>query len=58
MGVGPFSVTHSRSKVMSFSVAFYEDPATILIPPPAEDNRLLTCLKPFRLGVSFMEIFD
>lgn len=52
MGVGPFSVTHSRAKVIDFTVAFYEDPATILIPAPAEDNRLLTCLKPFRLEVS------
>ena len=51
IGVGPFSVTHSRSKAIDFSVAFYEEPTAILIPPPAEDNRLLACIKPFRLEV-------
>ncbi|EFX89946.1 hypothetical protein DAPPUDRAFT_300036 [Daphnia pulex] len=40
IGVGPFSVTHSRSKAIDFSVAFHEEPTAILIPPPAEDNRL------------------
>ena len=57
MGVSQFSVTHSRSKVIDFSVPFYEDPTAILIPPPpAEDNRLLACAKPFRWEVwlSFM----
>ena len=54
VGVGPFSVTHSRDRAVDFSVAFYEDPAAILIPPPAEDNRLLACTKPFRLEVSFI----
>ncbi|XP_046458798.1 glutamate receptor ionotropic, kainate 3-like isoform X2 [Daphnia pulex] len=51
IGVGPFSVTHSRSKAIDFSVAFHEEPTAILIPPPAEDNRLLACIKPFRLEV-------
>ncbi|XP_046633088.1 glutamate receptor ionotropic, kainate 3-like isoform X3 [Daphnia pulicaria] len=51
IGVGPFSVTHSRSKTIDFSVAFHEEPTAILIPPPAEDNRLLACIKPFRLEV-------
>ena len=46
-----FSVTHSRSKAIDFSVPFYEDPAAILIPPPAEDNRLLACAKPFKWEV-------
>ena len=54
VGVGPFSVTHSRDRAVDFSVAFYEDPAAILIPPPAEDNRLLACTKPFRLEVSLV----
>jgi hypothetical protein len=52
IGLGPFSVTHSRSKVVDFSVAFYEDGNAILIPPPAEENRLSACTKPFRLEVS------
>ncbi|XP_057366108.1 glutamate receptor ionotropic, kainate 2-like [Daphnia carinata] len=49
IGLGPFSVTHSRSKVVDFSVGFYEDGNAILIPPAAEENRLLACTKPFRL---------
>nr|CAH0102805.1 unnamed protein product [Daphnia galeata] len=49
IGLGPFSVTHSRSKVVDFSVGFYEDGNAILIPPPAVENRLLACTKPFRL---------
>ncbi|KZS13465.1 Uncharacterized protein APZ42_021438 [Daphnia magna] len=48
IGLGPFSVTHSRSKVVDFSVGFYEDGNAILIPPAAEENRLLACTKPFR----------
>lgn len=57
--MGPFSVTHSRSKTIDFSVAFHEEPTAILIPPPAEDNRLLACIKPFRLEVvqPFMSFF-
>lgn len=51
IGLGPFSVTHSRSKAVDFSVAFYEDGNAILIPPPAEENRLSACTKPFRLEV-------
>ena len=51
IGVGPFSVTHSRSKVVTFSTAFFADSAAILIPPPAEENRLLACTKPFHLEV-------
>ena len=34
-----------------FCAVLYEDPAAILIPPPAEDNRLLACAKPFRWEV-------
>ncbi|EFX87552.1 hypothetical protein DAPPUDRAFT_312020 [Daphnia pulex] len=49
IGLGPFSVTHSRSKVVDFSVSFYEDGNAILIPPAAEENRLSACTKPFRL---------
>ncbi|XP_046640672.1 probable glutamate receptor isoform X1 [Daphnia pulicaria] len=49
IGVGPFSVTHSRSKVVAFSTAFFADSAAILIPPPAEENRLLACTKPFHV---------
>jgi hypothetical protein len=52
IGLGPFSVTHSRSKVVDFSVGFYEDGNAILIPPPAEENRLLACTKPFRREVA------
>ncbi|XP_059352076.1 glutamate receptor ionotropic, kainate 3-like [Daphnia carinata] len=51
IGVGPFSVTYSRFKAVDFTVAFFEEPTGILIPPPAEDNRLLACTKPFRLEV-------
>ncbi|XP_045027053.1 probable glutamate receptor isoform X3 [Daphnia magna] len=47
IGLGPFSVTYSRYGVVDFSVGFHEETATILIPPPGEENRLLVCLKPF-----------
>ena len=57
IGLGPFSVTHSRSKVVDFSVGFYEDGNAILIPPPAEETRLLACTKPFRLDVSMTNIY-
>jgi hypothetical protein len=57
IGLGPFSVTHSRSKVVDFSVGFYEDGNAILIPPPAVENRLLACTKPFRLEVSLLFLF-
>jgi hypothetical protein len=53
IGVGPFSITHSRAKAVDFTVGFYEDAAAILIPPPAEENRLLACTKPFRLEVPY-----
>jgi hypothetical protein len=48
IGLGPFPVTHSRYKVVDFSVGFHEEATTILIPPPAEESRLLACTKPFR----------
>ncbi|XP_046632509.1 glutamate receptor ionotropic, kainate glr-3-like isoform X2 [Daphnia pulicaria] len=51
IGLGPFSVTHSRYKVVDFSVGFHEEATTILIPPPAEESRLLACTKPFRSEV-------
>lgn len=51
IAVGVFSVTHSRSQVVDFSVGFQEEPATILIPPPAEESRLLVCKKPFQFEV-------
>ncbi|XP_057365911.2 glutamate receptor ionotropic, delta-2-like, partial [Daphnia carinata] len=47
IGLGPFSVTYSRYEVVDFSVGFHEETATILIPPPGEENRLLVCVKPF-----------
>lgn len=51
IAVGVFSVTHSRSQVVDFSVGFLEEPATILIPPPAQESRLLVYAKPFQLQV-------
>lgn len=50
-GIAPFSVTSARSRVIDFTVAYYEEPTAILIPPPAEDIRLWACLKPFETSV-------
>ena len=51
MGVGPFSVTYARQQVVDFSVAFYEEPTAILIPPPSHEMRMFACTWPFKTDV-------
>lgn len=53
MGVGPFSFTFARQKVIDFTVGHWEEPTTILIPPPGEESKLFSCSKPFQFEVSF-----
>ena len=56
MGVGPFSITQSRYKVVDFTTSFYEEPTSILIPYPIDSYgvRLLACTKPFKLTVNIL----
>ncbi len=60
MGIGPFTVTYDRKKVVDFTEIYTEDPRTILIPIPMEDSRLLAFTKPFQslvwLGICLMMI--
>lgn len=42
-----FTITHIRETVIDFTHAFYEEPTTILIPPPREQNNFLAFLEPF-----------
>lgn len=51
MGIGSFSVTYARKQVVDFTESYHQEPTALLIPPPMEDNRLLTCMKPFQILV-------
>ncbi|KZS16651.1 putative Ionotropic receptor 76a [Daphnia magna] len=51
IGVGAFSIIHSRYQVVDFTVGFYQESSSILIPSPIENHQLLACTKPFRLEV-------
>nr|XP_027216628.1 glutamate receptor ionotropic, delta-1-like [Penaeus vannamei] len=42
-----FTITHIRDTVIDFTHAFYEEPTTILIPPPREQDNFLAFLQPF-----------
>lgn len=42
-----FTITQIRETVIDFTHAFYEEPTTILIPPPREQNNFLAFLEPF-----------
>lgn len=37
--------------MVDFTVGFYQESSSILIPPPIENHQLLACTKPFRLEV-------
>ena len=49
--VGPFSLTYERQRVIDYTVGFYEEPTSILIPPPEQESRLLACTLPFQMKV-------
>ncbi|XP_057376802.1 probable glutamate receptor [Daphnia carinata] len=51
IGVGAFSIIHSRYQVVDFTAGFYQESSSILIPLPIENHQLLACTKPFRLEV-------
>lgn len=52
MGVGSFSFTFARQKVVDYTVGFYEEATTILIPPPHQESNLFDCAKPFQFEVN------
>ncbi len=54
MGIGPFSFTLARQKVIDFTVGHSEEPTSILIPPPVEESKLLSCSKPFKFEVFYI----
>ncbi|CAL4059420.1 unnamed protein product, partial [Meganyctiphanes norvegica] len=45
--VASFTITYIRNTVIDFTHAYYEEPTTILIPPPQETDKLFTFLEPF-----------
>ncbi|XP_068212059.1 glutamate receptor U1-like [Palaemon carinicauda] len=47
MAIAGFTITYIRETVIDFTHAFYEEPTTILIPPPTEQNDFLAFLSPF-----------
>jgi len=51
MAIGPVAVTIHRQEVADFTASFYQQPFSILIPSPTEDNRLWAALRPFQLIV-------
>ena len=51
MAIGPFAVTIHRQEVVDFTTSFYQEPFSILIPSPTEEDRLWAVLRPFQLTV-------
>ncbi|KAK8386628.1 hypothetical protein O3P69_017841 [Scylla paramamosain] len=51
-----FTITHIRETVIDFTHAFFEEPTTILIPPPREQNNFLAFLEPFSWQVWFLTL--
>jgi len=51
MGVQSFSFTYNRNKAIDYTVAMYEESLTILIPPPIQESRLYSCIRPFQWQV-------
>lgn len=51
MGVQGFSFSHSRYQAIDYSVPFYQESCSILIPPPVQESRLFVCVRPFRWQV-------
>ena len=51
MAAAGFVNTHSRQQVIDVTVPYYEEPTTLLIPPPTEDSKLFACFKPFQFQV-------
>ncbi len=51
MGIGPFTYTFSRQKVVAFTISHYEETNTILIPQAAQESKDYIFAKPFRFQV-------
>jgi len=48
MGVGPFTYTISRQKVVDFTTSHYEETNTILIRSAVEESKIFIFAKPFQ----------
>ena len=57
LALGSFSITHGRYQAVDFSVGFYEETKTILIPPPTTESRLFECIRPFHWQVIIINYF-
>ncbi|XP_046444793.1 glutamate receptor ionotropic, delta-1-like isoform X1 [Daphnia pulex] len=51
VGIGSFSVTHVRNRVVDFTVAYYEESSGILIPAPTLGKQTSAFVKPFHFRV-------
>lgn len=51
VGIGSFSVTHVRHRVIDFTVAYYEESSGILIPAPIHGKQNSAFIKPFDFRV-------
>jgi len=57
VGIQSVYVTEERNKVVDF-VSFGNDPMAILIPTPAPDESLFSCIKPFQINVLFSSVLQ
>jgi hypothetical protein len=53
MSATELSITHIRYQDIDFTAPFYQESTAILIPPATEDTRILACLRPFTVEVTF-----
>ena len=51
MGVQGLSFSYARYQVVDFTITYYQESTTILIPPPIEESRLFVCIRPFQWQV-------
>ena len=51
MGVQGLSFSYVRYQAIDYTVAYNQEPTTILIPSPIEESRLLVCVRPFQWQV-------
>ncbi len=56
MGAAALSITYGRSQFIDYTVAIYEEPTAILIPPATEASKLTACVKPFQWQVRSFRI--
>jgi len=54
MSAAGFIVTYLRYSVMDFSVQYYNDPLSILIPYPTIDSTVNGIVRPFQYDVNWI----